>query len=174
MYVFLIVILVIIATIAIFSLLALSSYRRNRFVPEVNRYNSAINEYFRYLSAVTLGAASDESAREFCKAKSLWDIALTPSEHLAAFHMADGAARIILDDAMGKFDKDAYSELIHGYSIRKNNIAWAISRVLSKETDNPAYWDWNILNAETTEAKNNLFVRLYHHIKPYTRSWEQY
>lgn len=171
MYTLLLAIIILIAIIAVFSLSALSAYRKRRILPTVDTDASAIDEYFRYLSAITLGAASGESAKAYCKAKSIWDNVCTTKESLAAFQVADGVSRIILEDIKDRFDKDAYEEIKRGYLFRKNNLLWAISRKLKLEnkTDN---WNWKELETGLAEAKNSLFVRFYHRIKPYPRPWE--
>ncbi|HDR90679.1 MAG TPA: hypothetical protein ENN75_00365 [candidate division Zixibacteria bacterium] len=171
MYVILLAILILIAVIAVFSLIALSNYRKRRILPTIDTEASAIDEYFRYLSSITLGAASGESAKAYCKAKSLWENVCTPKEALAAFQVADGVSRIILEDIKDMFDKDAYEEIKRGYLFRKNNLLWAISRQLKSEKNNGT-WDYKELEAGLSKAKNSLFVRFYHRIKPYPRPWE--
>lgn len=171
MYTILIIILILVAIIAVFSLLAVSAYRKRRVLPEIDHSNCAVEEYFRYVSGITLGAASGESAREFCKAKSIWDNAISPMEALAAFQISDGVSRIILEDAKDRFDKDAYEEIERGYRHRKNNLLWAISRDMKTE-DDPQIWKWDDIKETVHNSKNKLFVRFYHSIKPYPRSWE--
>ncbi len=171
MYVALLVILILVAIIAMLSLLSLSAYKKKRILPEIDSDICVIEEYFRYLSAITLGAASDESAKEYCKAKSIWDSATTPEEALAAFQISDGVSRIILDDARDRFDRDAYREIERGYIYRKNNLLWAIYRRL-KLRDSSDKQNWEDIKKEINESKNRLLVRFYHRIKPYPRPWE--
>ncbi|MGC9316307.1 MAG: hypothetical protein ACP5G4_11875 [bacterium] len=171
MYIILVAIIILIAIIAVFALNALSAYRKRRILPAIDTDASAIEEYFRYLSAITLGAASGESAKAYCKAKSIWDSVCTPKEALAAFQVADGVSRIILEDIKDIFDKDAYEEIKRGYLFRKNNLLWAISRKL-KSDNNTENWNWKELETGLNKAKNSLFVRFYHRIKPYPRPWE--
>lgn len=171
MYIAFIAIIIVVALIAILSLVALNASRKRRILPKVDMENSAIEEYFRYLSAITLGAASGESAMEFCKAKSIWDSVTTPQEALAAFQIADGASRIILEDAKDSFDKEAYEDIERGYQSRKNVMLWAIINNLKALKQNTS-WNWQDMKTDIAESKNRLFVRFYHRIKPYPRPWE--
>ncbi len=171
MYIAFIAIIIVVAFIALISLFALKAFQKRRILPTVDRDNSAIEEYFRYLSAITLGAASGESAMEFCKAKSIWDSVTTPQEALAAFQIVDGASRIILEDAKDSFDKEAYEDIERGYQSRKNVMLWAIINNL-KASHKSATWNWQEMKEGITESKKRLFVGFYHRIKPYPRPWE--
>ena len=124
-------------------------------------------EFFQFLNALVLGVCSNETARELCKVRQIWDNASDHMEYMAAFHLLDGAAYLALEDASESVDKDSYKDIKKNYLYRKNRLLWAINKVLQESSKTKKSL---VLHDDIEKAKSKLIIRYSHLIKPYAKS----
>jgi hypothetical protein len=143
--------------------LTLIIFRRKKVHHELREVHGDSRAYLQYLCAVVLGAGSDETSREFCKIKHLWEIASTPSEFIAAFQLSDGIAQIAFGDVSEMLDQDILTEIKKTYRIRRNRLLWSIKKTTK---------DLDISDDSVDKSKRNLLVRYCHMVKTFPKAWE--
>ncbi|RKZ31098.1 hypothetical protein DRQ36_03300 [bacterium] len=157
-----------------------ADFKRKQYNRKLVKLQTASSEYYHYLNSLILGFGSNETARELCKAKQLWENASGFAEQFAAVQIADGAANIALSEVGEIIDTEAFTELTKQYRCHKNNVLWAIRLIMmtGKPRNSPEtsgkFLDSGILDKLVTQAKIRLLVRYSHIMKPYPKPWEFY
>lgn len=116
---------------------------------------------------------SDETAKELCKIRLIWNNIKDVEDYIPAVQLADGIARIMFSDIKDQIEEPLYRNLTHKYSTYKNRLVWAILKkkgnTKGKNVNQPGEKPKDYYrHAE----KKRLMVHYFSLVRRYPRTWQ--
>lgn len=141
-----------------------------------NTLDNAKKDYLQFLGSFVLGAGTDETSREFCKIKQMWEIAETPSDLFAVFQLSDAISSLAFDDAVERLDTEGLEEISKVFRHKRDYLLWSIIRFSQKKNNKHGKTSKEELNSfcqkSIEKSKREMGIRYCHFVKSYPRPWE--